>query len=485
MSVNSHRHVQFPRGQHSKTSFHSGGSAAKETSYVAKVEKVSPESGGFAAGALSYYYYDEMESDREDLLYYQVRHEKYQTDPSQLRYPQNSLYETEYSSERRLLDHHHPRTEYFMEEYLPDCKSRKSSVYSSNRSLHRSYSKMDSYRNSSPVKGAHTVNKRSSQRSSNKINLPERELDHLRSYNRYQEKRDTTSSHSTRYSTSKEHRYHCSNDHSTGTALYHKSPARHSTGNSRKHRSPDHQRSYDKRSQEWRTPSPSYRRLHDSHRKSSSSKHHRTGDDQCRTRYHQSHRSSRRRHCSPESSSCSSSDDDSSSNSSSDSECSDDSFYKSTNCNSSPERRCLKQISRHHRKRKPSPDKHFHQDFYSKSHGQKEQSPDRQYHRHNRRRSQHFQKRLPLSDETIYTDEQRFNQHKVPRNQDLGINATTKTVKVERDPSISDIIEQHLIFHQRCDNIEHMLGQLLERSQKHPLIRHDDSQSLNWKGLCL
>ena len=368
MSVNSHRHVQFPRGQHSKTSFHSGGSA---------------------------------------LLYYQVRHEKYQTDPSQLRYPQNSLYETEYSSERRLLDHHHPRTEYFMEEYLPDCKSRKSSVYSSNRSLHRSYSKMDSYRNSSPVKGAHTVNKRSSQRS------------------------------------------------------------------------------YDKRSQEWRTPSPSYRRLHDSHRKSSSSKHRRTGDDQCRTRYHQSHRSSRRRHCSPESSSCSSSDDDSSSNSSSDSECTDDSFYKSTNCNSSPERRCLKQISRHHRKRKPSPDKHFHQDFYSKSHGQKEQSPDRQYHRHNRRRSQHFQRRLPLSDETIYTDEQRFNQHKVPRNQDLGINATTKTVTVERDPSISDIIEQHLIFHQRCDNIEHMLRQLLERSQKHPLIRHNDSQSLNWKGLCL
>ena len=56
MSVNSHRHVQFPRGQHSKTSFHSGSSAAKETSYVAKNEKVSPESGGFAAGALSYYY---------------------------------------------------------------------------------------------------------------------------------------------------------------------------------------------------------------------------------------------------------------------------------------------------------------------------------------------------------------------------------------------------------------------------------------------
>ena len=55
MSVNSHRHVQFPRGQHSKTSFNSGGSAAKETSYVAKVEKLSPESGGFAAGALSYF----------------------------------------------------------------------------------------------------------------------------------------------------------------------------------------------------------------------------------------------------------------------------------------------------------------------------------------------------------------------------------------------------------------------------------------------
>ena len=133
---------------------------------------------------------------------------------------------------------------------------------------------------------------------------------------------------------------------------------------------------------------------------------------------------------------------------------------------------------------KPSPGKHFHQDFYSKSLGQNEQSPDRQYHRHNRRQSQHFQRRLPLSDERIYTDERRFNQHIVPRNQDIGIKATTKTAKVERDPSISDIIEQHLIFHQRCDNIEHMLGQLLERSQKHPLIG-DDSQSLNWKGLCL
>ena len=51
----------------------------------------------------------------------------------------------------------------------------------------------------------------------------------------------------------------------------------------------------------------------------------------------------------------------------------------------------------------------------------------------------------------------------------LGIKATTKTVKVERDPSISDIIEQYLMFHQRCDNIDHMLGQLLERSRMHPL----------------
>ena len=44
MSVKSHRHVQFPRGQHSKTGFHSGGSAAKESSYIAKDKKVSPES---------------------------------------------------------------------------------------------------------------------------------------------------------------------------------------------------------------------------------------------------------------------------------------------------------------------------------------------------------------------------------------------------------------------------------------------------------
>ena len=78
--------------------------------------------------------------------------------------------------------------------------------------------------------------------------------------------------------------------------------------------------------------------------------------------------------------------------------------------------------------------------------------------------------------------EQRFNQHTEPRNQDLGINATTNTVKVERDPSISDMIDQHLLFHQRCDNIEHMLEQLLKRSEKHPLTK-DYSQSLNWKGL--
>ena len=142
MSVNSHRHVQFPRRQ-SETSVYSGGSAAKDTYYKNKVRKVSPETGGVAAGALSYYYDEENESEREDFLYYheQVRHEKYQRDPSQLRYLQNSLYETEYSPERRLLDHHHPKTDCFREEFPPNYNAplRKSSVYSNKRFSHRSY----------------------------------------------------------------------------------------------------------------------------------------------------------------------------------------------------------------------------------------------------------------------------------------------------------------------------------------------------------
>ena len=68
MSVDSHRHVQFPRRQQSETSVYSGGFAAKDTYYENKVRKVSPETGGFAAGALSFYYYDEIESDREDSI---------------------------------------------------------------------------------------------------------------------------------------------------------------------------------------------------------------------------------------------------------------------------------------------------------------------------------------------------------------------------------------------------------------------------------
>ena len=69
-----------------------------------------------------------------------------------------------------------------------------------------------------------------------------------------------------------------------------------------------------------------------------------------------------------------------------------------------------------------------------------------------------------------------------PRNKDPNYKVeTTRTVKVGRDPSISDMIEKHLIFHQRCDAFEHMVGQLLERSRKHPLTR-EDSQPLTGKG---
>ena len=126
MSVSSQWHVQFPRRHNSKSSVYSCGFSAKDTYYIAKVRQISPECGGFPAGALSY----DDESDREG--FQQARHEKYESDQS--RYPQNSLYEIEYSPER-LLDHYHPRTEYFMEDYPSNYKSRKASVYSNNRSL--------------------------------------------------------------------------------------------------------------------------------------------------------------------------------------------------------------------------------------------------------------------------------------------------------------------------------------------------------------
>ena len=328
MSVNSHRQVQFPRGQHSKTSFHSGGSAAKETSYLAKDEKVSPESSGFAACALSYYCDEENESDREDFLYYheQVRHEKYQRDPSQLRYLQNSLYETECSPERRLLDHHRPRTEYFMEEYPPNYKPRKSSVYSSNSSSHRSYSKMDSCQFNTPV------NTRSSIRYPNKKRSLYLSRERSPDYD-YKQRRKRSPRSPSRQHRSPDQRRHRERTPTPSTANWF----------SRRHRSPDHQRSHNRRSDKQRTPRPSYLRPRDSHRNSSSSNHRRTGDSHHRSRYYPSHRSSRRGHCSLESSSCSS-NDDSSSYSSSDSESSsllssDDSLYKSTDSNSSPERK--------------------------------------------------------------------------------------------------------------------------------------------------
>ena len=123
MSVNSHRHVQFPRGQLSKTSFHSSGSSAKETSYVAKDEKVSPESGGFAAGALSYYNDDEMRSERETYQYYQeqVRHGNYRRVQLQSRIKQNSLYEL---GRRHVKWKKHPTDKHCHQKYGVNCSLR-------------------------------------------------------------------------------------------------------------------------------------------------------------------------------------------------------------------------------------------------------------------------------------------------------------------------------------------------------------------------
>ena len=140
MSVSSQWHVQFPRRHNSKSSVYSCGFSAKDTYYVAKVRQISPECGGFPAGALSY----DDESDREG--FQQARHEKYESDQS--RYPQNSLYEIEYSPER-LLDHYHPRTEYFMEDY-PSNLERPPSTQTIGPS-HRSYSLKDSCQLSSPL----------------------------------------------------------------------------------------------------------------------------------------------------------------------------------------------------------------------------------------------------------------------------------------------------------------------------------------------
>ena len=386
------------------------------------------------------------------------------------------LYEIEYSTEGRPLDFHHPKADCFREVFPPNYNvpPRKSSVYSEKGFSHRSYDGNDLPHCSS---------------------LNEDCTIHEMSYHRYPDKRS--------YYLEKESSLRHDYRHQQGS--YKKrtpSPSKRKYS-SRSHRIPD-QKSCRKRSSSrknsqghCKTNERRDRTLSRPHRHHGSNRHCSSGHSRTEKDHHsatyrsQNHRSSRHvssrsRHRSPVTTSSSS--DDSSSYSSSDSECSDDSFYKSTNCNSSPERRCLKQISRHHRKRKPSPDKHFHQDFYSKSHGQKEESLVRHYHRHDPSNHQQ-QKIFPLSKryaERIYIDEHRFSQHFVPRNKvpKYKVDAT-RTVKVEREPLISDMNEQHLIFHQRCDNIEHMLGQLLERSQKHPLTRHDDSQSLNWKGLCL
>ena len=148
-----------------------------------------------------------MRSERENYQYYQeqVRHKQYRRVQLQSITQQNSLFELEYLPKGRPSDYLHPRTNYFREEYQLKCQSlfKEFSFHTNNRSSHKSYFRMDSYHYSSPVNGAHTVNKRSSLRSPNEINLPERELYHRRSYNRYQQKRDKTSTHSTRYSSSR------------------------------------------------------------------------------------------------------------------------------------------------------------------------------------------------------------------------------------------------------------------------------------------
>ena len=482
MSVNSHRHVQFPSGHHSKTSFHSGGSAAKETSYVAKVEKVSPESGGFAAGALSYYYDDEMRSERENYQYYQeqVRHEKYRRVQLQCRTQQNSLYELEISPKGRSSDYYHPRTDYFREEYhQPECQSpsKKFSLNSNDRSRHRSIRRMNYNHNRSPVKSDYRYIQH--QRSTIRYPYKEESLylgrkSSPESDYKYKQRRKRTPSPSSRQIPSR--RYGPSNQRSERK--------RSSSRRNRQNNRPDKRRVH--------TPSPPSSRPHRHQRSNQncSSGHSRTGKSHS-AEYKSRHRkskhvtSNRRRYRSPVTSS-STSDDDSSSESSKYSSdesdflqsSSDDSYCFSSDNSSSPERFRRQKRSRHNRTSKQSPDRHFHSEHYSQicRHA-------KPYHGHDSRHQ--LRQSRPSTSERKNKDEQRFACEYVPRNQELiRYKATRKTVKAERDPLVSDIINRHLIFQQRCDRVENMLKQLLERSSEHPPIRKN-SQSLNWKGLCL
>ena len=493
MSVNSHRHVQFPRGQHSKSCLHSGSYAAKETSYVAKVEKVSPESGGFAAGALSYYYDDEMRSERENYQYYQeqVRHEKYRRVQLQSRTQQNSLYELEISPKGRSSDYYHPRTDYFREEYhQPECQSpsKKFSFHSTDRSPHRSFSRMDYCHNSSPV----NKDNRYIQHQRSTIRYPykeeslylERKSSPESDY-KYKQRRKRTPSPSSRQIHSR--RYGPSNQRSERK--------RSSSRRNRQHNRPNERRVH--------SPSPSSSRPHRHQRSNQncSSGHSRTGKSHS-PEYKSRHRkskhvtSNRRRYRSPVSSSSPSGDDSSSgysnyssdeSDSLSESSSSDESAYSSSD-NSSPERHRHSKSSRNRQKSK-HPDRHCHKNYDKLDHRQDKRSLQRHHHRQDPSNGhQHRQRRFPLTKqyaERIYTDEQGYTQEYVPRNQELiRYKATRKTVKAARDPLVSDIINQHLIFQQRCDRVENMLKQLLERSSEHPPTRNN-SQSLNWKGLCL
>ena len=115
MSVNSHGHEQFPRKHYSKTSVYSGGFAARDTYHENKVRKVSPETGGFAAGALSYYYDHNTESEGEDHVCYQKQMKQgiLRRDQHHFRSQQDSRYNMKYQySLNRSVELNHPRKEY-------------------------------------------------------------------------------------------------------------------------------------------------------------------------------------------------------------------------------------------------------------------------------------------------------------------------------------------------------------------------------------
>ena len=151
MSVNVQRHVQFPRRQQPETSVYSGGSAAKDTCYLA-VRRVSPESGGFAAGALPYYVDHKTESEEVDYVSYQnqVRRGIQKRDQHHSRSQQDSQYDMKYQySLNRSSEFDHSRKEHFRNETSPEMSpliTTEASHFAHNRSCRKS-----SRHQSSPV----------------------------------------------------------------------------------------------------------------------------------------------------------------------------------------------------------------------------------------------------------------------------------------------------------------------------------------------